>query len=197
GGRYDSLAAQFGANIPASGFAYDLDTLVSHIPSENVEPKAQTDVKIMYDERVQAVSIQLAAELRKSAFETVLYPKERSLAQTPTAKETLYITTSGIKCIDTQEKETIFTDTDDFMASKRKECSNLEPLTVALAKGRTAVDSLALLEKAGISFPNFHKDSRKLVFYSADQQIKMIYVKALDVTTYVEEGAADIGIVGR
>ena len=120
GGRYDSLAAQFGANIPASGFAYDLDTLVSHIPSENVEPKAQTDVKIMYDERVQAVSIQLAAELRKSAFETVLYPKERSLAQTPTAKETLYITTSGIKCIDTQEKETFFTDTDDFMASKRK-----------------------------------------------------------------------------
>ncbi|HLR53747.1 MAG TPA: ATP phosphoribosyltransferase [Pseudogracilibacillus sp.] len=73
----------------------------------------------------------------------------------------------------------------------------MEPLTLALAKGRTAVDSLALLEKAGISFPNFHKDSRKLVFYSADQQIKMIYVKALDVTTYVEEGAADIGIVGR
>src|SRR5699024_2575438 len=31
----------------------------------------------------------------------------------------------------------------------------------------------------------------------ADKQIKMIYVKALDVTTYVEEGAADIGIVGR
>lgn len=73
----------------------------------------------------------------------------------------------------------------------------MEPLTLALAKGRTAVDSLALLENAGITFPNFHKDSRKLVFYSADQKIKMLYVKALDVTTYVEEGAADIGIVGR
>src|SRR5699024_7619731 len=120
GGRYDSLAAQFRANIPASGFAYDFDTLVSHIPSENVEPKAQTDVKIMYDERVQAVSIQLAAELQTSAFETLLCPKERSLTLTPTAKETLYVTNSGIKCIDTQEKETFFTDTDDFMASKRK-----------------------------------------------------------------------------
>src|SRR5699024_5540251 len=35
------------------------------------------------------------------------------------------------------------------------------------------------------------------VFYSADKSIEMIYVKAIDVTTYVEQGAADIGIVGR
>jgi ATP phosphoribosyltransferase len=70
-------------------------------------------------------------------------------------------------------------------------------LTLAVAKGRTATDSLALLEKANITFPDFDKKSRKLVFYSSDQQVKMIYVKAIDVTTYVEEGAADIGIVGR
>src|SRR5699024_7112321 len=37
----------------------------------------------------------------------------------------------------------------------------------------------------------------KLVFYSADKSIKMIYVKAIDVTTYEEQGAADSGIVGR
>src|SRR5690625_124069 len=70
-------------------------------------------------------------------------------------------------------------------------------LTLALAKGRTATDSMKLLEKANITFPDFHEKSRKLVFYSADQKIKMIYVKAVDVTTYVEQGAADIGIVGR
>lgn len=70
-------------------------------------------------------------------------------------------------------------------------------LTLALAKGRTAKESLRLLEKANITFPDFNEKSRKLVFYSEDKQIKMIYVKALDVTTYVEEGAADIGIVGR
>lgn len=70
-------------------------------------------------------------------------------------------------------------------------------LTLALAKGRTAKDSLQLLEKADIHFPDFKENSRKLVFFNEDQTVKMIYVKALDVTTYVEEGAADIGIVGR
>ena len=70
-------------------------------------------------------------------------------------------------------------------------------LTLAMAKGRTAKESMKLLEKANITFPDFHEDSRKLVFESADQQIKMIYVKAVDVTTYVEQGAADIGIVGE
>jgi len=73
----------------------------------------------------------------------------------------------------------------------------LVQLTLALAKGRTAKESLRLLEKANITFPDFDKKSRKLVFYSADKSIKMIYVKAVDVTTYVEQGAADIGIVGR
>lgn len=70
-------------------------------------------------------------------------------------------------------------------------------LTLALAKGRTAKESLRLMAKANITFPDFHEKSRKLVFYSEDQSIKMIYVKAVDVTTYVEQGAADIGIVGR
>src|SRR5690625_7594325 len=66
-----------------------------------------------------------------------------------------------------------------------------------MAKGRTAKDSLALLEQAGISFPDFNEKSRKLVFYSQDKKVKMIYVKAIDVTTYVEQGAADVGIVGK
>lgn len=70
-------------------------------------------------------------------------------------------------------------------------------LTLALSKGRTATDALKLLAKANITFPDFDKKSRKLVFYSKDCSIKMIYVKAIDVTTYVEQGAADIGIVGR
>lgn len=70
-------------------------------------------------------------------------------------------------------------------------------ITLAMAKGRTAIDSLKLLKKAHITFPDFDEKSRKLVFFSADKKIKMIYVKAIDVTTYVEQGAADIGIVGK
>lgn len=70
-------------------------------------------------------------------------------------------------------------------------------ITLALAKGRTAKDSIKLLEKANIIFPDFDLKSRKLVFFNEDKTIKMIYVKAVDVTTYVEQGAADIGIVGK
>ncbi len=70
-------------------------------------------------------------------------------------------------------------------------------ITLALAKGRTAKAALELLKKANIHFPDFTQSSRKLVFYSEDKSIKMIYVKAVDVTTYVEQGAADIGIVGK
>ncbi|HLS23784.1 MAG TPA: ATP phosphoribosyltransferase [Pseudogracilibacillus sp.] len=70
-------------------------------------------------------------------------------------------------------------------------------LTLALAKGRTAQDSIELLKRAGIHFPDFDEKSRKLVFYSEDEKIKMIYVKAVDVTTYVEQGAADLGIAGK
>ncbi|MGM8212519.1 ATP phosphoribosyltransferase [Virgibacillus sp. W0430] len=70
-------------------------------------------------------------------------------------------------------------------------------ITLALAKGRTAKDTFRLLEKAKIHFPDFHEKSRKLVFYNENQTIKLIFVKAVDVTTYVEKGAADIGIVGK
>lgn len=70
-------------------------------------------------------------------------------------------------------------------------------ITLALAKGRTAKESMKLLEKANITFPEFDVKSRKLVFFNDDKTIKMIYVKAVDVTTYVEKGAADIGIVGK
>lgn len=73
----------------------------------------------------------------------------------------------------------------------------MSEITLALAKGRTAKDSMKLLTKAGIVFPDFDTKSRKLVFYNENKSIRMIYVKAIDVTTYVEQGAADIGIVGR
>ncbi|MFD1361190.1 ATP phosphoribosyltransferase [Lentibacillus salinarum] len=73
----------------------------------------------------------------------------------------------------------------------------MKPITLALAKGRTADDSIKLLEKAGVPFPNFSYDSRKLVFYDTSGSIKLIFVKAVDVPTYVENGAADLGIVGK
>jgi len=73
----------------------------------------------------------------------------------------------------------------------------LENITLALAKGRTAEGAITLLKSAGIHFPDFHDKSRKLVFYDTMEQIKLIFVKAVDVPTYVETGAADIGVAGK
>lgn len=70
-------------------------------------------------------------------------------------------------------------------------------ITIALAKGRLAKDGLSLFERADINCPEYSKDSRKLIFYSEDKQYRFIMVKPSDVPTYVERGAADVGIVGK
>ncbi|WP_188456072.1 ATP phosphoribosyltransferase [Virgibacillus oceani] len=73
----------------------------------------------------------------------------------------------------------------------------MDYLTLAMAKGRTAKQTISLLEKAGVQFPDFDEKTRKLIFYDQEMLIKLVYVKAIDVPTYVEKGAADIGIVGK
>ncbi len=74
----------------------------------------------------------------------------------------------------------------------------MEYLTFALAKGRLAKKSLELFEKIGITMEEM-KDpgTRKLIFVNEAQKIKMFLAKASDVPTYVEYGAADIGVVGK
>jgi ATP phosphoribosyltransferase len=70
-------------------------------------------------------------------------------------------------------------------------------LTFALAKGRLAKTSLELFEKIGISCDEMKSDTRKLIFVNEELKLKFFLAKASDVPTYVEYGAADIGIVGK
>ncbi len=71
-------------------------------------------------------------------------------------------------------------------------------LTFALAKGRLAKKSLALFEQIGIEMTEMKDpDTRKLIFVNEELKIKMFLAKASDVPTYVEYGAADIGVVGK
>lgn len=72
---------------------------------------------------------------------------------------------------------------------------NRPPLLFALPKGRIAEESLALLEKAGLTGP-LDTNSRKLVLPNADRSIGFVMAKPWDVPTYVEYGAADVGICG-
>ena len=71
-------------------------------------------------------------------------------------------------------------------------------LTFALAKGRLAMKTLDLLEHVGITCEEMKdKDTRKLIFVNEDLKLKFFLSKATDVPTYVEYGAADIGVVGK
>ena len=71
-------------------------------------------------------------------------------------------------------------------------------LTFALGKGRLAVKTLALLEQIGITCEEMKdKNSRKLIFVNEELGVRFFLAKANDVPTYVEYGAADIGICGK
>lgn len=71
-------------------------------------------------------------------------------------------------------------------------------LTVALTKGRLANKTMEMFEKAGITCEEMKdKDSRKLIFVNEDLKMKFFLAKGPDIPTYVEYGAADIGIVGK
>lgn len=71
-------------------------------------------------------------------------------------------------------------------------------LTFALGKGRLANKTLELFEKIGITCEEMKdKNSRKLIFVNEELKLKFFLSKGPDVPTYVEYGAADIGIVGR
>ena len=71
-------------------------------------------------------------------------------------------------------------------------------LTFALCKGRLANSTLDLLEQLGITCDEMKdKHSRKLFFINEEHKLKFFLAKGPDVPTYVEYGAADIGVVGR
>lgn len=71
-------------------------------------------------------------------------------------------------------------------------------LTFALAKGRLAKQTLGLLEQVGITCEEMKDpETRKLLFVNEDLKVKFFLSKASDVPTYVEYGAADLGVVGR
>lgn len=72
-----------------------------------------------------------------------------------------------------------------------------QPLTIALSKGRILDDTLPLLAEAGIHpAEDIHK-SRKLIFDTNHAHIKLVVIRATDVPTYVEYGAADLGVAGK
>lgn len=79
-----------------------------------------------------------------------------------------------------------------------KATENMRYLTFALCKGRLAGKTLELLEEIGITCEEMKdKSSRKLIFVNEELKLRFFLAKGPDVPTYVEYGAADIGVVGK
>jgi ATP phosphoribosyltransferase len=72
-----------------------------------------------------------------------------------------------------------------------------EALTIALSKGRIFEQSLPLLAAAGIQPQDDPDTSRKLILATSDARVNLVLIRASDVPTYVQCGAADVGIAGK
>lgn len=76
--------------------------------------------------------------------------------------------------------------------------NDMRYLTFALGKGRLAKKTLDLFEQIGITCEEMRdKDTRRLIFVNEELKLRFFLAKGPDVPTYVEYGAADIGIVGK
>ena len=70
-------------------------------------------------------------------------------------------------------------------------------LTIALPKGRILNEAVDLFKKIGIDCSDVIEDSRKLIFENKKDRIRFMVIRSQDVPTYVEYGAADVGIAGK
>ncbi|MEO8599286.1 MAG: ATP phosphoribosyltransferase [bacterium] len=74
---------------------------------------------------------------------------------------------------------------------------NTQQLTLALSKGRIFDETLPLLKAAGITVTEDPETSRKLILATTNPNLRVIIVRASDVATYVQYGAADFGVAGK
>jgi len=72
-----------------------------------------------------------------------------------------------------------------------------QPITIALSKGRIYKQTLPLLAAAGIEPADDPETSRKLILDTNHSEVKLVIIRATDVPTYVQWGAADLGVAGK
>lgn len=93
--------------------------------------------------------------------------------------------------------ERVMASLSDEQLGLKRELKDTDYVTVALAKGRLAELSVEIFDRIGFDVSELKTKSRKLIFNDEQNKVRFILVKASDVPTYVEYGAADIGIVGK
>lgn len=73
----------------------------------------------------------------------------------------------------------------------------MNPIRIALTKGRLEKDTVKLFESLGFDCSQLHHKGRKLILQIPEQNLEIVLAKAADVITYVEHGVCDMGIVGK
>lgn len=76
-------------------------------------------------------------------------------------------------------------------------CNDLDYITVALPKGKLFDKAARLFAKAGYHAEGLSEDSRKLIIANTELKVRFIIAKTVDLPTYVEYGAADVGVIGK
>ena len=204
GGRYDHLLEKFGKQTPSIGFAIIIDELQNALSRQKITVETGHNNLIVYTDATEKWAIALAKDFReKGKYMELLKRTEEDSKETFIAygKRThavsmLYLnenlTIDMVNLSTGEEKE------GKCQKKSESEGEQMKYLTFALTKGRLASKTLEMLEQLGITCEEMkEKDSRKLVFVNEELKLKFFLAKGPDVPTYVEYGAADIGVVGK
>jgi ATP phosphoribosyltransferase regulatory subunit len=85
GGRYNHLGNEFGADLPAIGFACEVESLVTALTTDTVSVRTPIDIKILYDDKNLKQSIQIANELRERNYTVLSYPVDKAFSNIQTS----------------------------------------------------------------------------------------------------------------
>ena len=184
GGRYDRLLTYFGRKAPAIGFAIVVDQLLSALSRQKITlPSEEKNQMIVYAENKIAEAVEKAKELRAQGISVSLIQMQEGRSKDDYLSYAMKDHVSKVEFIEEAYEE--------IMKEKKY-------LTFALGKGRLAKKTLELFEKIGITCDEIRDpDTRKLIFVNEELGLRFFLAKGPDVPTYVEYGAADIGIVGK
>ncbi len=114
GGRYDELGTEFGARLPAIGFACEVESLVKASSGENVSPRIPIDVNIVYGEADLGESITIANELRERDYRVLSSASQKKDAGKPNSIYSITIE-NGVKTFQYKEKKQRFNDINDLL----------------------------------------------------------------------------------
>lgn len=96
GGRYNKLANQFNANIPAIGFAFDMDLLLEGASYNSHLKKDTLDVVLLFDKKVEKIALTHATQLRVNDYQVITYTNTTNEEQIPNAPYTIHLTETNM-----------------------------------------------------------------------------------------------------